>query len=299
MEALQTLSRNNRYPDTVLKIVEPANDNVPYDRPGWIPPEITHDWDPSPYAYQTEEEQMPGGGLHGRLLAYIMAILQDIVESRDMMLLMDTFMLYRDALGVKQRIAPDLLLMPFHAEPPSAYDLDIEPTPLLVGEITSPDSHAKDLENSVPLYASLNIPAYLAIDPITPKKRRRQRIRLYLWRNVNGLAQQITPDADGYFAMPEMQVKIKAQGQNLIFADIVTGELLKDSGQLRQWAETESVLRKQAEAHSEREKQRAEREKQRAEREKQRAEREKQRAEREKQRADQLAAKIRELGVSL
>ncbi len=292
MEALQTLYRNDRYPDTVLKIVKPADDNVPSDRPGWIPPEITYNWDPSPYAYQTEEEQMPGGGLHGRLLAFIMAILQDIIESRDMMLLMDAFMLYRDALGVKQRIAPDLLLMPFCEEPPSAYDLDIEPTPLLVGEITSPESHAKDLENNVNLYANLNIPAYLAIDPITPQKRRRKQIRLYLWRSVNGLAQRITPDADGYLSLPAMQVKIRAQGQNLIFADTVTGELLKDSGQLRQWAETESILRKQAEAHSEREKQRAEREKQRAEREKQRAERE-------KQRAKQLAAKLRELGVSL
>jgi len=278
MEALQTLSRSDQYPHTVLKIVKPADDNVPYDRPGWIPPEITKNWDSSPYAYQTEEEQMPGGGLHGRLLAYIMAILQDSIETRGMMLLMDTFMLYRDARGVKQRIAPDLLLMPFRSEPPSAYDLDIEPTPFLVGEITSPDSHTKDLENNIHLYANLNIPTYLAIDPITPQKRRRKQIGLYLWRNINGLAQRITPGADGYLSMPEMQVKIKAPGQNLIFADIVTGELLKNSGQLRQWAETESVLRKQAEAHSEREKQRAERE---------------------KQRAEQLAAKLRELGVSL
>jgi len=272
MEALQTLSRNDRYSaGTMLEIVKPANDNVLYDRPGWIPPEITHDWDTNPYAYQTEEEQMPGGGLHGRLLAYIMAILQDIVESRDMMLLMDAFMLYRDKIGVKQRIAPDLLLMPFREEPPSAYDLDIEPTPLLVGEITSPESHAKDLENNVNLYAGLNIPAYLAIDPITAQKRRRKQIRLYLWRSVDGLAQRITPDADGYLSLPEMQVKIKAQGQNLIFADIVTGELLKDSSQLRQWAETESILRKQAIAQ----------------------------AEREKQRADQLETRLRELGVSL
>lgn len=25
------------------------------DRPGWIPPEIRHNWDPDPYAYQTQE----------------------------------------------------------------------------------------------------------------------------------------------------------------------------------------------------------------------------------------------------
>jgi len=90
MEALQTLLQNNRRQDLILKILQsPKTDAT--DRPGWIPPEITHDWDDSPYAYQTEEEMMPGGGLHGRLLAYIMAILQDFIETRGMMLLMDAF----------------------------------------------------------------------------------------------------------------------------------------------------------------------------------------------------------------
>jgi hypothetical protein len=36
------------------------------DRPGWIPPEITHDWDSNPYAYQTEGELMAAGGLQGK-----------------------------------------------------------------------------------------------------------------------------------------------------------------------------------------------------------------------------------------
>ncbi len=131
MEALQTINLEERRKDTFLKIVKPSDYDTPADRPGWIPPDITHEWNTDPYAYQTEEELMPGGGLHGRILAYMMAILQDFIETRDMMLLMDTFMLYRDARGVKQRIAPDLLLMPFRYEPPSAYDLEIEATPLL------------------------------------------------------------------------------------------------------------------------------------------------------------------------
>ncbi len=41
------------------------------DRPAWIPPEITPDWDTNPYAYQTEEELRPAGGYHGQRLAYI------------------------------------------------------------------------------------------------------------------------------------------------------------------------------------------------------------------------------------
>lgn len=46
------------------------------DRPGWIPAEITHDWDTNPYAYQTEEELMAAGGLHGQLPAHIVEILR-------------------------------------------------------------------------------------------------------------------------------------------------------------------------------------------------------------------------------
>ena len=45
---------------------------VNVDRPGWIPPEITDGWNPNPYAYQTEAELMPGGGLHGNILFSIM-----------------------------------------------------------------------------------------------------------------------------------------------------------------------------------------------------------------------------------
>ncbi len=281
MEALQTINREERRKDTFLKIVKPSDYDTPADRPGWIPPDITHEWDTDPYAYQTEEELMPGGGLHGRILAYMMAILQDFIETRDMMLLMDTFMLYRDTHGVKQRIAPDLLLMPFRYEPPSAYDLEVETTPLLVGEITSPESHAKDLENNVSLYAGFGIPSYLVIDPITPQKRRRKQIRLYLWQNSKGHASRIEPDADGYLLLPQMHVKIKAQGHNMIFADMATGELLKDSTQFRQLAESEIKRRKHETVLL-----------------KQEVERERQRAEQEIQRAERLAAKLRELGVS-
>ena len=66
------------------------------ERPAWIPPEIGSDWDPNPYAYQTEEELMPAGGLHGKILAYVM---RDFLERRELMLLMDTFMFYRDEEG--------------------------------------------------------------------------------------------------------------------------------------------------------------------------------------------------------
>jgi hypothetical protein len=44
---------------------------VKVDRPGWIPPHITNNWDTDPFVYQTEEELMPASGLHGQLLTYV------------------------------------------------------------------------------------------------------------------------------------------------------------------------------------------------------------------------------------
>jgi len=137
-----------------LKINKPAESAN--DRPGWIPPEIKDNWDTNPYAYQTEEELMPAGGLHGRLLAYILEILRNFIEAQGLMLLADTFMLYRDSKGTKRRISPDLLLMPFRFPPPSAYDLDTEPPPLCVAEITSPKSRLNDLKNKLAFYKSRN-----------------------------------------------------------------------------------------------------------------------------------------------
>ncbi|MCP4353423.1 MAG: hypothetical protein GY795_48865, partial [Desulfobacterales bacterium] len=63
-------------------------------------------------------------------------------------------------------------------------------------------------------------------------------------------------------------------------------------------AEQESELRKQKAAQLEKEKQRTEKEKQRAEKEAELRKQETARAEKERQRAEQLAAKLRELGIS-
>ncbi|MCP4113102.1 MAG: hypothetical protein GY749_47500 [Desulfobacteraceae bacterium] len=72
-------------------------------------------------------------------------------------------------------------------------------------------------------------------------------------------------------------MKTKARGQNLIFADTESGEILCDTDQL--W-------------------QRAENEKQRARHEAELRKQETARAEMEKQRAEILTAKLRELGIT-
>lgn len=202
-------------------------------RPGWIPAAITQGWDTDPYAYQTEEEMMPGGGLHGQLLAYIVELVRHVLAQRGLMFLIDTFLLYRDEEGVKQRIAPDLLLMPRRFPPPSAYDLDDEPPPRFVVEVTSPSSHARDLAEKAPFYLGLGIASYLVIDAITPSNRLRRRINLQLWRNVNGQFQTVDPDEDDGFALPELGLRIFAEGQEIYFVDLTTGETLLDNGQLQ------------------------------------------------------------------
>jgi Uma2 family endonuclease len=202
------------------------------DRPGWIPAEIPANWDPNPYAYQTEEELMPAGGLHGQLIAYIVELLRHVLVDRGLMLLIDTFLLYRDERGVKQRIAPDLLLMPARFPPPSAYDLDEEPPPLLLMEVTSPKSRVADMEHKSAFYMNLGVPAYLAIDAITSTGRLRRRIELHLWRRVDGEMQAITPDEDDGFSLPEMGVRVLADGQCIRFIDLATGERLLDSSEL-------------------------------------------------------------------
>ncbi len=130
------------------------------DRPGWIPAHITHDWDPDPYAYQTEEELMPAGGPHGQLLAYVMEMLRAPLARKGLMLLPDVFMVYLDRKGVQRRVGPDLTLMPSRSPPPSAYRLPVEPLPLAVMELTSKKSHLRDLNDKMSLYMG-----YLGISP--------------------------------------------------------------------------------------------------------------------------------------
>jgi len=244
-----------------------------YDRPGWIPSHIKSNWDTYPYAYQTEEEMMPQGGLHGLLSAYICELLRSYLKAQNFMLLQDPFLLYRDKQQIKQRIAPDLLLMPFRFPPPLSYDMDVEqvPPPCVI-EITSPDSHQKDLDDNKILYMSLGISTYLVIDAINPKGELRPQIELQGWRLINGNTMKIIADRESCLVLPEMGLKVSAEGQKLFFIDRVTGNRLFNSTELKRALESEA--------------ERAEMEAQRAEMEAQRAEIEAQRAKMEAQRAD-------------
>lgn len=90
-------------------------------RPGWIPNQVGNQWDTSPFAYQTEEEAMPAGGLHGYFLSYILELLRHLLEKQGQMLLLDVFLLYSDGEGTK--IAPDLILTPHQFPPASTWNI--------------------------------------------------------------------------------------------------------------------------------------------------------------------------------
>jgi Uma2 family endonuclease len=260
------------------------------DRPGWIPAKITDHWDSNPYAYQTEEELMPAGGLHGQLLAYLMEVLRATLKERGLMLLLDTFLLYRDPQGIKQRIAPDLLLMPYRFPPPSAYDLDIEPPPLSVVEVTSPKSHLQDLHHKVPFYFSLGISTYLVIDAVTPRSQLRKQIELHLWQRLDGQPSKI--ETAGECMIPEMGLTISAQGQQLYFTESATGKVLLNG---EQWHQALQMAKQRAEMEI----QRADIATQRAEVATQRADCEAQRANRAEQRAMTAEAEIARLKALL
>jgi Uma2 family endonuclease len=242
-------------PKPVLPSISLKTKTIPKgkpDRPAWIPAHITENWDPEPFAYQTEEELMPAGGLHGQLLTYVAEVVRVPLEKQQLMLLVDTFLLYRDSRHTKKRVAPDLLLMEHSFPAPSAYDLDMRPPPSLMIETTSPKSHLKDLQDNVPFYFNLGVETYLVIDAITPQKTLRSPIELHLWQKTKGKPyQKVGPDNAGFFLLPQMNIKIKAQEQRLIFVDALTGKLLRDSGQL-------SEALQEAETRAEMEAQRAE-----------------------------------------
>ena len=204
------------------------------DRPGWIPSHITENWDTDPFAYQNEEELMPAGGLHGYFISHIVEVVRVPLEKRGLMLLIDSFLLYRNSSNVKNRIDPDLLLMEYCSLVPFDYDLDIRQPPRCIIDVTSLKSSFKDLEANVPFYFGLGVETYLVIDVFDPQTEElREPIELHLWRKPNGQSiEKISADSAGYFLLPSMNLKVAVQQQRLILVDTLTSEVLRDNKQL-------------------------------------------------------------------
>ncbi|MDM8538031.1 Uma2 family endonuclease, partial [Desulfobacterales bacterium HSG17] len=244
-----------RHMNRTMKTILTNNSNF-NDRPGWIPPHIIDDWDDSPYAYQTEDDLMPSGSMHGQILSHMQQTLKHHLKKQDLMLLIDIFVLYRDSQGIKQRFAPDLTLIPFYAETPNEYDIDIEEIPpKVIIEITSAISHQKDLTDNLLFYSKLGVLTYVVIDTTIPyqescqpeyeeqldeedadiapilNQEYREQFEIHLWQSEQGKFHKELSDSEGFFIIPEMKLGIKAQGQELILKGFSGGEILKSNAQ--------------------------------------------------------------------
>jgi Uma2 family endonuclease len=207
------------------------------DRPGWIPDWVGDDWDPNPYAYQTEEEQMPAGRYHSRYLKMIIQLLDPLAERLGVYLLVDVFLFYRDWGGRKQRIGPDALIAPAFPElteeqEARSYDLDVEPTPLFALELTSPESGERDQEAKRELYAQLRIFEYLVLDITDSKGNLRPQIGVTLWQLFDGDYVDVMPDAEGFVMLQSIGIRLRAEGRRLAAQVVATGEWLRTSSEL-------------------------------------------------------------------
>ncbi len=280
--------------NTAIGLLHSRPDDLELDRPGWIPAHIARDWDPDPYAYQTEEESMPLGGLQGHVLAYAMELVRAALKRRGSMMMMDPFMLYRDPSGVKRRVAPDLLLMPQRDPPPSAYDLDVEPPPVFVAEVTSPGSHDKDLHDNPGLYDSLGIGCYLVVDAITPRNTLRRPFELHAWRRRGVRFQPIAPGADGFLRLPGLAMSVCAPMQpRIVFRDDRTGLVLPDTVALRDSLREAEHAQRQAE-QGQRQAEQAQHQAEHAQRQADQAQRQAEQAQRQAEQAHQAETQARQ-----
>ena len=263
-----------------------------HDRPGWIPTDITANWDEDPYAYQTEEESMPAGGPHNYLLTYIIEMLRLPLDARGLMLLMDIFMLYRDRHNVRRRIAPDLLLTPHRIPPFDSYNLENEPPPALIIEATSPKSLQHDIHHKAKLYSDLAVENYLVIDAVLPNGQPKAAIKLHSWQRRAGRLQPIRTFNRSECELSQLGVKIVVSGRDLHCIDMESGIVLLNSHQWSAKAEEETE-------RANNQAQRADDEAQRANEEAQRANDEAQRANLETQRADAAEAELVRLRMQL
>ncbi len=247
------------------------------ERPGWIPDDIGDDWDPDPYAYQIEEDLMPAGNYHGLFLMMIIQMLDGYVQTLGLTMLQDVFVLCRNEQDKKMRLAPDIVLAPVatltEEQLVGAYNLDVDPPPVCLVEITSPGSHKHDLEEKCSWYALWGVEEYLVFD-IVDKKRVRQQVQCSLWRLYGKSYIRVIPDAEGYLPMQSIGVKVRVVGRQPELRVLATNTLLltkqqeakraKDAEdraqQEAQRAQQEALQRKDAEDRAQQETQRAQQE---------------------------------------
>jgi Uma2 family endonuclease len=220
-------------------------------RPAWVPEYVGDDYDRDPYAYQTRQELMPEGANHNEVASdQIGSALRPYVAARGWYLMGDTFIVYAPpARFRKHRIAPDLFIsrqpiLPPHREY-AMYDLE-EP-PIAVFEVTAPGSAESDRAKQR-VYALLEVPLFVLVDIVDAFGNPRSQYNIEV-RHLNewGHYDQVTPNADGNYMLDELELMLRAEGQNLIFTTTSSGERLLSSIEM---AEARIAAENRAQAES-------------------------------------------------
>jgi hypothetical protein len=219
-------------------------------RPAWVPDYVGEDYDRDPYAYQTRRELMPEGADHNEVASdQIGSALRPYVAARGWYLMGDTFILYAPpARFRKHRIAPDLFItrqpiLPPHRE----YALyDVEEPPLAVFEVTSVGTLDED-RSKQRIYALLEVPLFVLVDIVDAQGQPRRAYQIEVRRLTEWGHYESVAAADGSYALEELGLTVRAEGQSVVFTVAGTGERLLSSVEMAE-ARTAAENRAHAEA---------------------------------------------------
>jgi hypothetical protein len=221
------------------------------DRPGWIPENVEREWNTNPYAYQTRGQLMPGGRFYGMYLQQLAELLHPVLERSGLTLFTDIYIFYRDWEHRKQRIATSALIAPFNSslndeQAAYSYDLDIEPMPLCVIELTSHQTRPADARRKRLFFAALGIREYLMLDIVDQDGRLRPQIGLSLWRLQDETLLAVQPDDAGNIALECVDVYLHVAGQQIEGRTIASGEPLRTASELHAELEAQEQARRDA-----------------------------------------------------
>ena len=178
-----------------------------FDRPGWIPAHITENWDPDPYAYQTEEELMAQGGSHAVVIRIVQDVIEPYVKRLNMMSLSDVFVIFRDENGVLQRNhkAADVMVVPYEDPASRAWYIDKQGPPLITMEVLSDED--EEVASKKDIFIFHGVKCHVVIDQLDKDGNIGDKVKVRVWGDGG---EERKPDAAGYLDLPELGVKFRA-----------------------------------------------------------------------------------------
>jgi hypothetical protein len=198
---------------------------------------------------------MPAGRFYGHYTHALAETLTPFLVRHKLALIREVFIFYRDWEGRKQRIAPDMLIAPaigslHHDQIAASYDLDKEPLPICVIELTSPTNSLHEVRRKRLFYAALGIQEYALLDIVDAQGRLHPQLTIRAWRLQDDLPLALEPDAEGFTLLAGVGVKLRFEKHMLAVYDATTGERLRTSSELLAELDALQRAREAAEARA-------------------------------------------------